>query len=592
MRVFVWMLLASSLLRAQTGAELFEKNCAGCHKPGSPTRAPLPEALRKLSRQAILETLVTGKMLVQASSLTMAQRAAIADYLAGTVAPEVSGGRCESAAGPLPDLRGWQGWSPDLVNTRFQGAAAAGLNSAEVPKLKLKWAFGFPGAITAYGQPSIAGGRLFVGSEDGSVYALDAKSGCTWWTFRADSTVRTAISVGPYGHGRYAAYFGDGHATVYAVDARSGGLLWKTHVEEHPLTNITGAPKLYQGRLYVPVSAGVEEFVATDPKYACCSARGSVLALDARSGKQVWKTYMIPDPARPTRKTKDGVQLMGPSGASVWSSPTVDVKRKELYVGTGNDHSAPETHSSDAVIALDLNTGAMLWVKQLTSDDRWNVACASPTPANCPEKAGPDHDIGSSPILVALKGGKRLLLVGQKSGVVSALDPDAKGNIVWQKRVGRGGVLGGILWGSATDGSNLYVPVSDWSPTDPSAGGGLFALRIATGDKVWDAPPYKADCAGKSGCTPAQMAAATVIPGVVFSGSMDGHLRAYSTADGRVLWDFNTLRDFQTVNGVKARGGSMSGAGPVVTGGMLYVNSGYSQVGGMPGNVLLAFGED
>jgi polyvinyl alcohol dehydrogenase (cytochrome) len=224
----------------------------------------------------------------------------------------------------------------------------------------------------------------------------------------------------------------------------------------------------------------------------------------------------------------------------------VDEKHRVLYIGTGNDHSAPETRYSDAVIALDMDTGSMLWIKQLTSEDRWNVACASPTPANCPEKPGQDHDIGSSPILLTLDGGKRLLLVGQKSGVVSALDPDARGKIVWQTRVGHGGVLGGVLWGMAADGKNLYVPLSDWSEADASEGGGLFALRIATGEKVWHALPQKPACAGKIGCTPAQMAPATLIPGAVFSGSMDGHLRAYSTSDGRVIWDFDTLHDFRS----------------------------------------------
>lgn len=590
MRILVGVLLASLPLLAQNGAELFDKNCAGCHKPGSPTRAPLPDSLRKLSRQAILEALTTGKMLAQGASLSLMQRAAIAAYLAGNQPAEVSGGKCESAAGPLRDLNGWHGWSPDIVNTRSQ--TAAGLDAANVSRLKLKWAFGYPGALTAYGQPSVAGGRLFTGSADGAVYALDAQSGCTYWIFHAAATVRTAISLGPHGGGRYAAYFGDGQANVYAVDAQSGALLWKTHVEQHPFTHITGTPKLYGGRLFVPVSAGIEEFIATDPKYSCCSARGSVVALDAQSGKQVWKTYMIPDPARPTTKSREGVQSMGPSGASVWSSPAIDEKRGVLYVGTGNDHSAPETRYSDAVVALDLHTGSMQWVKQLTSEDRWNVACVSPTPANCPQKSGPDHDIGSPTILVTLEGGQRLLLVGQKSGVVSALDPDSKGGIVWQTRVGSGGVLGGVLWGMAADTRNVYVPLSDWSQTDPSAGGGLFALKVATGEKVWHAPPEKPACAGKTGCTPAQMAPATVIPGTVFSASMDGHLRAYSTGDGKVIWDLDTLQDFRTVNGVTARGGSMSGAGPVAAGGMLFVNSGYAQTGGMSGNVLLALGVD
>jgi polyvinyl alcohol dehydrogenase (cytochrome) len=606
MKAFAWIWLATSLAfsfalplaRAQTGAELFEKNCAACHKANSPTHAPSPEALRKMSRSAILDALNTGKMILVAAALPIMQRMTIANYL-GTKDPvEISGGRCETAAKPLADLRGWHGWSIDPENSRSESAAAAGLDRAQVTKLKLKWAFGFPGATSAFGQPSIAGGRLFVGSANGTVYALDAQTGCTYWSFEAGQTVRTAISVAPYGAGRHALYFGDAHSTAYALDADTGALLWKTRVDEHPFSHITGSPMLYEGHLYVPVSTGAEEFVAAGaPKYPCCTARGSVVALDVRNGERLWKTYTIPEP-KPTRLNSAGTQLMGPSGVSVWSAPTIDAKHNVLYVGTGNEHSEPSTDTSDAVLAIDLATGKLLWSKQLTPEDKWNVACVLPNPANCPAKPGEDTDIGASPILVSLANGKRLLLVGQKSGVMWALDPDAKGNVIWTVRLGKGGVLGGIMFGPSVDAEKVYVPLSDFElrgPVeggDPNVGGGLYALRIATGDKAWYAAPEKPKCAGTLGCTPAQMAAATVIPGVVFNGSMDGHLRAYDTSDGTVIWDFDTARDFPTVNGVKAHGGSMSASGPVVTGGMLYVNAGYGSLGGMPGNVLLAFGAE
>ena len=595
MQKFPWMLLAASLAWAQSGAELFEKNCAGCHQAGSPTHAPAPEALRKMSRAQIFDALTTGKMILVAGSLPVMQRMMLAAYLGSKEPEEVSSGRCQSSPAPLKDLRGWHGWSADPENTRLQSAAAAGMDRSQVSKLKLKWAFGFPGATSALGQPSVAGGRLFVGSAAGAVYALDAHTGCTYWTFKAAQTVRTAINLAPYGSGRHAVYFGDAQSTVYGVDADTGALLWKTRVDEHPFSHITGSPTLFEGRLYVPVSTGAEEFVAAgDPKYKCCTARGSVVALDARDGERLWKTYTIPEP-KPTRVNSAGTQLMGPSGVSVWSAPTVDIKHKVLYVGTGNEHSGPETTASDAVLALEMGTGKLLWSKQLTPADHWNVACVLPGQANCPEKPGEDTDIGASPILVTLANGKRLLLVGQKSGVVWALDPDAEGAIVWQKRIGKGGVLGGVMWGPAADAQNVYVPLSDFAlrgPTeggDPKAGGGLFALRITSGEQAWYAPPETPKCAGTLGCTPAQMAPATVIPGVVFSGSMDGHLRAYDTSDGAVIWDFDTLRDFTTVNGVKARGGSMSASGAVVAGGMLFVDSGYGALGGMPGNVLLAF---
>ena len=603
---YPWMLLAASLAwlqttpqaKAQSGAELFEKNCAGCHQTGSPTHAPAPEALRQLSRTKIFDALTTGKMIMVAAAIPVMQRMMIAAYLGSKEPEEVSGGPCQSTPAPLKDLRGWHGWSVDPETTRMQGAAAAGLDRSQVSKLKLKWAFGFPGATSAFGQPSAAGGRLFVGSAGGAVYALDAHTGCTYWTFKAAQTVRTAISVAASGDGRHAVYFGDAQSTAYAVDADTGALLWKTRVDEHMFSHITGTPTLYEGRLYVPISTGAEEFVAAgDPKYKCCTARGSVVALDARNGERLWKTYTIPEP-KPTRVNSAGTQMMGPSGVSIWSAPTVDVKRKVLYVGTGNEHSGPETTASDAVLAIEMETGKVLWSKQLTPADHWNVACVLPGQVNCPEKPGEDTDIGSSPILVSLAGGKRLLLVGQKSGVMWALDPDANGNVVWQKRLGKGGVLGGIMWGPAADAEKVYVPLSDFTlrgPTeggDPKVGGGLFALRIPTGEKAWYTAPEEPKCLGTLGCTPAQMAPATLIPGVVFSGSMDGHLRAYNTSDGAVIWDFDTLRDFTTVNGVRARGGSMSASGPVVTGGMLYVQSGYGALGGMPGNVLLAFGVD
>jgi polyvinyl alcohol dehydrogenase (cytochrome) len=596
MNKITWFLLAASLARAQSGAELFEKNCAGCHKAGSATHAPAPEALRQLSTARIFEALTTGKMILVAAALPVTQRMAIANYLGSKEPEEVSGGRCPSAPAHLKDLRGWHGWSVGPENTRMQSAAAAGLDRAQVGKLKLKWAFGFPGATSALGQPSAADGRLFVGSAGGAVYALDQRTGCTYWTFKAPQTVRTAISVASSGNGGYAVYFGDAQSTAYALDADTGVLLWKTRVDEHPFSNITGSPMLYEGRLYVPVSTGAEEFVAAgDPKYPCCTARGSVVALDARNGERIWKTYTIPEP-KPTRVNSAGTQMMGPSGVSVWSAPTVDARRKVLYVGTGNEHSGPETTASDAVLAIDMESGKVLWSKQLTPADHWNVACVLPGQVNCPEKPGEDTDIGDSPILVSLPGGKRLLLVGQKSGVMWALDPDAQGNIVWQKRIGKGGVLGGIMWGPAADAEKVYVPLSDFTMRgpieggDPKLGGGLFALRIPTGEQAWYAPPEEPKCLGTLGCTPAQMAPATLIPGVVFSGSMDGHLRAYNTSNGAVIWDFDTLRDFPTVNGVKAKGGSMSASGPVVTGGMLFVNSGYGALGGMPGNVLLAFG--
>ncbi len=573
------------------GKALFEKNCTICHKPGADNRTPLPEALQRLPNRAIVVALESGSMKAQGAALTIAERQAIADFLVPKTAASIEPARtntCPAGAKPLANLNGWNGWGADLVNTRMQSEKEGGIRAADVPKLKVKWAFGFPDAASVFGQPTVAGGRLFFGSGNGTIYSLDANTGCVYWTYKAPFHVRSAITIVESGKGQFAAYFGDGQANVYALNAQTGELLWKVKIDDHKMAGITGSPKVYGGRVYVGVRSGGEEMVAANVKYPCCTFRGSLVAIDAATGKQVWKTYTIPDPPAATRKNSAGTDLYGPSGAAVWSSPTIDVKRKAVYVGTGNNYSDPPTRYSDAVLAFDLETGSMRWSKQM-NPDVWNFSCSQPGKPNCPEKPDRDTDIGASPILRSLPGGKDVLLIGQKSGVVYGIDPDRRGEILWHTEIGKGGALGGVMWGMAADRENVYVPLSD---IFPGPAGGLFALKIATGEKAWYAAPVEPPCKGKPGCSPAQMAPATLIAGVVFSGSLDGHLRAYSTKDGSVIWDLDTLRDFETVNGAKAHGGSLNATGPTIAGGMMFVNSGYSQLTGMAGNVLLALSPD
>ena len=248
-------------------------------------------------------------------------------------------------------------------------------------------------------------------------------------------------------------------------------------------------------------------------------------------------------------------------------------------------------------MALDLDTGRVVWTRQAMTEDVYNSACIQATkgPA-CPPGNGPDFDFGSPAILARTASGRELLLAGQKAGIVWAFDPDKDGAVVWQTRVGQGGTNGGVQWGMASDGENVYATVSDTVITrtasatmlDPKLGGGLTALRIADGTKVWFAAP--APCTGAiANCSPAQPAAVTAIAGVVFAGSLDGHLRAYSAKDGTIIWDVDTVRDYDTVNGVKAKGGAIDGPGAIVANGMVLVNSGYTRTGGIAGNVLLAF---
>ena len=522
-------------------------------------------------------------------------------------------GSCPTAGAPLSDISDtphWNGWGVDPSQHRFQPGEMAQLSANDLPRLKLKWAFGFPGATRSVAQPTIVGGRVFIGSQGGEVYSLDAKSGCAYWEFDAGRTVRSAIVVGQNANG-WAAYFGDQRANVYAVDALTGKLLWKVHSDEHPAAIITGSPTLVGGVLFVPVSS-FEEVIGANPGYSCCTFRGSVNAFEAATGKLLWKSYTIPVEPKPTATNSGGVQLMGPSGAAVWSSPTFDAAKGMVYVTTGDNYSDPATETSDAILAFNANSGAFGWSRQMTPGDAYTVACGSPRPTNCPADRGPDFDFGSSAILVDLANGKRALVAGQKSGVVTAVDPDRGGEIIWQRRIGKGSPMGGVQWGMATDGSKIYAAVSDlvvypaapgtpgaqplaFNPNvvlrpDSRAGGGLHAVKVNSGEEAWQTP--HPGCNDVPGCSPAQSAAVTAIPGIVFSGGVDGRLRAYSAEDGRILWDMDTKGEYRTVNGVAARGGSIDGAGAVVVGGMLYVTSGSAFVGTIPGNVLLAYSVD
>ncbi|MBL8174208.1 MAG: PQQ-binding-like beta-propeller repeat protein [Bryobacterales bacterium] len=578
--------VAPLIAAPEDGAVLFQKHCAICHKDPPVNRAPLPEALAKLQASQIRQSMDSGSMKEQSAALSPEERAAVAAFLARDSSGAAAGGRCAANYEPRTDATHWNGWGVDPENTRFQPERMAGIKAAEIPKLQLKWAFGLPNSPVAAAQPSLFAGRLFFGSNDGVVYATDAKTGCILWTFKAAASVRSAITFGVVSNANPAALFGDTKANVYAVAVKTGQLVWKLKVDEHPVARITGSPKMYGSRLYVPVSS-IEEVTGGAAKYECCKFRGSVVAIDIESGKLAWKSYTIPDPPKPTRKNAEGVQLHGPSGAAVWLSPTLDLKQRLVIAGTGNGYSDPANKYTDAVIAFDMDTGALRWVRQLAENDGWNFACVSPNKANCPEKNGPDVDIGASPILRELGNGKRVLVVGQKSGVVHGLDPDDDGKILWQTRIGQGGALGGVQWGMAADSASVYVALSDVHLR--AKAGGLFALALSTGARLWHAAPSATACAGRPGCTPALMAPLTVIPGAVLAGSMDGVLRAHDAKTGKVVWEYNTLRGYDTVNGVKATGGSISAAGAVLANGMMFVNSGYGALGGMPGNVLLAF---
>jgi polyvinyl alcohol dehydrogenase (cytochrome) len=582
---------------APSGEEVFKQRCAGCHESNNP-RIPRVEVLHRMPAASILRALNWGAMINIAYTMSIAEREAVASYLGTHDAPAgvKSTAFCAdravrfSADAKKPQPQ-WNGWSPSPNNARYQNAQNAGLTIDGVQRLKLKWAFAYDGDTTAFSQPTIVDGNLFTGSASGSIYALDAKTGCVRWTYDARGPVRSSILAVRRGNS-YSLLFGDQIGWFYSVDGITGKELWKKKVDEHDATRLTGSPVEYDGTVFVPI-ASWEENRANASDYPCCTFRGGVAALRVRDGSPVWRMYTVDAP-------KQNGATWGPSGAPVWSAPTLDIARGLLYVTTGDNYSPPATALSDAVLAVELKTGKVAWSRQFTTGDIFSGKCAGK------EECGPDFDFGSSAILVH-SGNRDLLLAGQKSGVVYALDPARKGEILWQIRIGKGGTNGGVQWGMAADNQNVYAAISDvgrkrvqsTDPTnlrsfdlDPDQGGGLHAIRIADGVQAWFAEPQHTCPAERAGCSPAQPAAVTAAPGLVFSGSVDSHIRAYSSEDGTILWDFDTARDYATVNGVKGRGGSIDGPGAVVVNGMVYVNSGYSRQSGTPGNVLLAFGTD
>jgi polyvinyl alcohol dehydrogenase (cytochrome) len=480
----------------------------------------------------------------------------------------------------------WNGWGRDLFNTRYQPEPA--IRAMDVPKLGLRWAFGLQGGGEEFGQPTLVDGRLFVTSSAGRIYALDAKTGCTYWTYDAPAGSRTAISIGELGQSKRAAiprklkrtlahldvikapsaaFFGDDTGAVYALDAQKGTLLWKTQVDSHPTARIVAAPTLDNERLYVAVGSN-EDSNTANPNYSCCTFRGSVAALDITSGRVLWKSYTVLEEPQPTHKNSAGVQEFGPAGAAVVSAPTIDSKRGVLYVGTGRSTTGIEQSLTDSIAAFALNDGKLRWVKQLTvlGQTAWS-------------------GFTSSPVLRTLASGNEVILAGQLSGVVYGLDPDHGGEILWQARPGaEAGGNGGVAWGTAADHRSWYVALSGALAEAHNSNGSLWALDPSTGIARWHTQSPTPACSWSEGvCSHAQSQAVSVMPGGVFSGSMDGHLRAYSTIDGKILWDFDTAKVFQTQNGVRASGGPLDHGGATIVNGGVYIIS---------GNTLLAFSVD
>jgi polyvinyl alcohol dehydrogenase (cytochrome) len=550
--------------------------------------------------ERIYAALTSGVMKSVGDTLSEEDRRRVSESLAGQLLGSAQTGDASSMPNRCtsnPPLRnvgqgGWNGWGNGAGNNRFQSTARAGLTAASVPHLKLKWAFGYPGGTSAYGQPAVVAGRLFVGTDIGYVYSLDARTGCVYWSYRAGASVRNAMTIGPIranGEVRSAVFFGDQKASAYAIDAQSGREIWKTRVEDNFTTRVTAAPAVYEGRLYVPV-ASWEGFQARVPDYPCCTAVGSVSALDANTGKLIWKTYTIEERPHPTSRNSRGVQQWAPAGVPVWNTPTVDASRHLIYVGTGDASTYPAPSTSDAILALDMQTGKVAWSQQIYKNDSFIVGCeGAGRTENCPKVIGPDWDIPMSPMLKPLAGGRTLIVFGTKPGEILALDADRQGEQVWRVNPENGSATNAIpaangiglraaVWGGALDDRCVYVG---------SSAGGIAAVQLSDGQRKW-----RTTLNSTSANKVTHTAPVTIIPGVVFAAGTDGRLWALASGDGHVLWSFETARRFDTVNSVAAHGGSIVSTGPTVAGGMLFVGSGYGVVAEAPGNVLLAFAVD
>ena len=575
--------LFANLCIAQEGSRIFIASCLQCHDANAGSRAPSPAVLGEMPWQVILAALESGAMKTQGDALSHDDRVAVARYLGKEGPTELTemSGFCAADRQPAATTKAWNGWGADLANTRFQPASAGGLTAADLPRLKLKWAFGFPNTRMAYGQPTVVGGKVYTGSNDGTVYALDAETGCIYWRRQAGAMVRSAVIVGPDGR----VYFGDLESNFYALDGDTGEIIWQKKVDDQAYTRITGTAKLHDGRLYVPI-ASQEENAGANPQYSCCTFQGNLVALNAGDGSEVWRTYTTPE-AKPTWKSESGVQYYGPSGATIWSSPTLDLKRKLVYVSTGNGYSDPNLDTADAVIAMDMETGEIRWSQQTAPDMfNWNCMGRNSGGGNCPENFGQDVDLGGSPVLADVGDGRELLFVGQKTAEVHAMDPDRDGKIVWTAKFGQGGPGGGVQWGIAFADGLVFAGLGESVRGEPANGGGMYAFHPLTGEIAWTTPAPTPSCIGQRGCSVAQKAPPSAVPGAVFSGSMAGNLMAYDSKTGKIIWSFDAAKAFETVNGIEAAGGSFNATGPTIANGMLYVNSGSS----LPGNVLLAFG--
>ena len=586
---------SSSILLSDTkdpkSAAIFSDTCATCHSGGVP-RAPHSTTFQVMSPDYIL-SILNGVMAPQSEHLNEEEKIKLSEYITGGKIslnlPDPN--FCNKEINPIVLERDYSylQWGYDKKNTRN---VPSRITSENAKTLKLKWVFAYPSATRARSQPSVSGNTVFVGGQNLFLYALDKETGCVRWRVKTDGEIRSAPAI-YFGESGEFIFVGDYEGNLYKVDPYTGERVWTKSLRYHPRVILTGSIRVYENVIYIPLSSR-EWADGADPEYQCCTFRGGLMALEVENGEEVWTTYSIPLPPKPTGTYNSmGIEILAPSGVPVWNSPTFDDKRNLIYFGTGESYSSPAADTSDSIIAVDKKIGGIVWIFQAESGDAWNMGCFAKVDANCPSEDGPDFDFGASVVIADVHKDKTILFGGRKSGHVYALDANQNGKLIWSKRIGKGGFAGGIHWGMTTDNKSIFAAVADTNfinkfpgPATP----GIYSLDAITGSLNWKfVPSDRCLESKKPACDKGISAALTSTNDLIIGGGFDGWLYVLNKDTGKVLWEFNTDIDFSSYTDIPAHGGSIESDGAVVVGNNIFINSGYLYGGRLGGNVLLNF---